>query len=266
MHEVTKTPTGIVPPAGVDARGTAAAPEAPTPSLANHGGPLLGAVEVVPIYWGAAWSDPENAALASRLDDFFDFILTSEYMDLLAEYGTDTSPIGHGRRTASARVTSSEPASTVTDAAVQTTLQGFVADGTVPAPTAETLFFVYLPPGVTSVLGSGRSCAPGGFCGYHNHAVGLRYAVVPFADCTGCVFPGDFLDTLTVVSSHELAEAVTDPDLDAWWDDSTGEEIGDLCNRDTTRLGGFLVQTEWSNAQGACVAAPPGAASPASPP
>ena len=66
-------------------------------------------------------------------------------------------------------------------------------------------------------------------------------------------FPGQFLDTLTEVSSHELAEAVTDPDLNAWWDSSTGDEIGDICNRQTTRLGGFLVQTEWSNAANACI-------------
>ena len=26
-------------------------------------------------------------------------------------------------------------------------------------------------------------------------------------------------------------------------------ELGDICNRQTTRLGGYLVQTEWSNAQ-----------------
>ena len=35
--------------------------------------------------------------------------------------------------------------------------------------------------------------------------------MIPFANCSGCVFPGQFLDTLTEVSSHELAEAITDP-------------------------------------------------------
>src|SRR5207249_733185 len=47
-----------------------------------------------------------------------------------------------------------------------------------------------------------------------------------------------------------------DPDLNAWWETGAGDEIGDICNRQTTRLGGFLVQTEWSNAQDACVIAP----------
>ena len=252
-------PRRIVPPAAFEARGVAPAIE-PPPALTNHGGPLLGSVQVVPIYWGAAWSETANSQLAAQLDGFFDFILTSEYMDLLAEYSTATTTIEHGVRLPSVRITNSEPGSTVgsrrqvTDGQIQTSLQGFIANGTVPATTADTLYFVYLPPGVVSILGTDRSCS--GFCGYHNHIGGVRYAVIPFANCSGCSFPGEFLDTLTEVSSHELAEAITDPDLNAWWDSGAGDEIGDICNRQTTRLGGFLVQTEWSNEQHACVVGP----------
>jgi hypothetical protein len=31
------------------------------------------------------------------------------------------------------------------------------------------------------------------------------------------------------VTSHEITEANTDPELNAWWDSGNGEEIGDLC-------------------------------------
>jgi hypothetical protein len=43
---------------------------------------------------------------------------------------------------------------------------------------------------------------------------------------------------------------VTDPDLNAWYDDATGSEIGDVCNsaNDVQPLDGSYVQTEWSNA------------------
>ena len=243
------------------------------PSLTNHGGPILGAVQVVPMYWGAAWATAANSQLATQLDSFFDFVLTSEYMDMLAEYSTATTTIQHGQRLPSARITDSEPGTIVgggrqvTDGQIQTSLQGFIASGTVAATTANTLYFIFLPPGVVSILGSSQSCSA--FCGYHNHIGGVRYAVIPFADCAGCVFPGQFLDTLTEVASHELAEAITDPDLNAWWDGGTGDEIGDICNRQTTRLGGFMVQTEWSNGQNACVvapAAPVGAPRPSSSP
>ena len=253
-------PRQIVPPESFLARGLAPAVGSPPPSLQNHGGPVIGAVEVVPIYWGAAWASGPNAALATQLDGFFDFILTSAYIDLLHEYSTPTTEIKHGQRLASARIANSEPGTVsggvrqVTDGQIQTALQGWISNHTVPATTANTLYFVFLPPSVVSILGTDRSCQS--FCGYHNHIGNVYYAVIPFADCAGCVFQGQFLDTLTEVSSHELAEAITDPELNAWWETGAGDEIGDICNRQTTRLGGYLVQTEWSNAQNACVVAP----------
>jgi hypothetical protein len=202
--------------------------------------------------------------LASQLDGFFDFIVTSSYMDLLQEYSTASTQIQHGRRLTSVHVANSEPGTVtpagrqVTDAQIQTALQGWIATNTVSATTANTLYFIFLPPDVVSLAFGSQSCAAGGFCGYHEHIGNVYYAVIPYANCPGCVFSGQFLDTLTEVSSHELAEAITDPALNAWWDPVTGpgDEIGDICNRQTVRLGGFVVQTEWSNAQAACVFAP----------
>ena len=256
-----KGPRSIVPPDSFVAHGLAPLAGAPLPLLTNHGGPVLGSVEVVPIYWGAAWSGGTNATLTAQLDGFFDFILTSSHMDLLSEYGTATTQIRHGRRIRSVHIAGNEPGSVtptgrqVTDAQIQQAIQGWIADGTAPAITANTLYFVYLPPNVVSVMQDGsQSCSV--FCGYHNAVGNLYYAVIPYVTCNGCVFPGDFLDTLTEVTSHELVEAITDPALNAWWDSSTGNEIGDICNRQTVRLGGYIIQTEWSNSQQACVIAP----------
>ena len=252
-------PSGIVPTADFVARGVAPAADA-IPNLVYLGGPVIESVEVVPIYWGAAWATGPNLQLASRLDQFFDFIVTSPYLDLLREYGTPTTPIRYGRRLASAPVSGSEPGTVtssgrqVTDAQIRAQLQAWIANKTVPTTTANTLYFIFLPPNVVSLLGDGtKSCTA--FCGYHSHIGNVYYAVIPFATCPGCVFAGDFLDTLTEVISHELAEAITDPALNAWVD-PVNSEIGDICNRQTTRLGGFLVQTEWSNRQKACVVAP----------
>jgi hypothetical protein len=199
--------------------------------------------------------------LTTQLDSFFDFILTSSHMDMLSEYGTAATPIGHGRRISSIRMVSSEPGTAtptgrqITDAQIQQAIQGWIADGTAPAMTANTLYFIYLPPSVVSIMqGGDQSC--NAFCGYHSAVGNLYYAVIPYVTCSGCVFTGDFLDTLTEVSSHELVEAITDPALNAWWDPNTGNEIGDICNRQTVRLGGYIIQTEWSNSQQACVIAP----------
>ncbi len=250
-------PRTIVPPESFIAHGVTAVAGAPAPALQNHGGPVLTSVEVVPIYWGADWSNATNAPLATQVDQFFDFILSSSYMDLLSEYGSATTPIRHGRRIRSVHFPASEPGSVtatgrqVTDAQIQQALQGWIAAGKVPATTANTLYFVYLPPNVVSVMQDGeQSCVA--FCGYHSAVGNVYYAVIPYATCNGCVFAGNFLDTLTEVTSHELAEAVTDPALNAWWDSNSGNEIGDICNRQTVRLGGYLVQTEWSNGQSSC--------------
>jgi hypothetical protein len=146
---------------------------------------------------------------------------------------------------------------TVSDTHIQQALQGWIAVGTAPANTANTLYFIYLPPDVVSTLGTDKSCVQ--YCGYHSHINGtVFYSVEPYLACAGCTF-GSVFDSLTKVGSHELCEAVTDPALNAWWDPTTGDEIGDICNTSTLRLGGYLVQAEWSNAQAGCVAAPPAA-------
>ena len=102
-------PRTIVPTAEFVAHGVTPIAGAAPPSLTNHGGPVLSAVEVVPIYWGASWSSGTNATLAANLDKFFDFILASSYIDLLSQYGTASTPIGHGRRIRSVRISGNEP-------------------------------------------------------------------------------------------------------------------------------------------------------------
>ena len=256
-------PRNIVPPAEFVAHGLAPVVGAPVPSLTNHGGTVIQSAQVIPIYWGAAWSSGTNATLKGQIDGFFDSILTSKLIDLLGEYSIPGKPIQHGSRPTSVSISNSEPGNPsgsgrlVTDAQIQTALQGWISSHTIPAPNANTLYFVYLPPNVVcdGPGGSGASCSQ--FCGYHNSYGGnVYYALIPFVNCNGCVFPGAFLDTMTEVSSHELCEAITDPTLSTWWDSNTGNEIGDICNRNTTRLGNYLVQTEWSNEQNACVISP----------
>jgi hypothetical protein len=257
-------PRIIVPPAPFIAHGVTAIPGAPIPTLTNHGGPVIESVQVVPIYWGAEWATNANALLANQIDSFFDYIVTSSLIDMLAEYSLAATLIKHGSRLTSVRFPGSEPGAVtaagrqITDVQLQQALQSWVGNATVPAATANTLYFIYLPPNVVS-LGpdtTGASCSA--FCGYHNAIAGsgIYYALIPFATCSGCVFPGNFLDTITEISSHELCEAITDPTLATWWDPNTGNEIGDICNRQTVRLGNYLVQTEWSNRQNACVLGP----------
>src|SRR5690242_4284047 len=51
--------------------------EAAAAQLTYRGGPLLTAVEVFTIFWGVAWQDAPNSALMTKVNQFFDYVLTS---------------------------------------------------------------------------------------------------------------------------------------------------------------------------------------------
>lgn len=221
------------------------------PHLTYRGGPLLQATQVFVFFWGTAWQGAQ-AALVQQLNQFFDFVLTSALLDRLGEYSVPGKPIGHGSRIGSV-ILSTDPPATIADADIKALIQQEIAnDSAVPQPTAHTLYFVYLAPGVTLSFDGGTSCS--NFCGYHSDINGnIFYAVMPYPDCAGCTGAISLIDALTSTSSHELCEAITDPvGGQGWYDDQNGE-IGDICAWKTKRLGSFTVQLEWSNRAGQCV-------------
>jgi hypothetical protein len=106
----------------------------------------------------------------------------------------------------------------------------------------------YFPPQVVITQGGSASCVAGGFCAYHGttsntfNSKNLLYGVMPdFGTGSGCDVGcggGTEFQNITSVSSHELAETVTDADVGlvqtlvpplAWYDSNNGE-IGDICN------------------------------------
>ena len=247
-------PIRVVPMRGAGGL-VAPAPPVRAPAAARltyRSGPLLTAVEVVTVFWGAAWNEATMQTTAQALNGFFQFVVASPYLDQLGEYSTAQQKIGRGRYTGTARVTDRAPGASVTDSAIQELLQREVARKSLPAPTANTVYFAFLPPGVTVVAGSDRSCQA--FCGYHDRSAdGLYYAVVPYPNCSGCLGNLAPLDALTSVCSHELAEAITDPvPGQGWYNDDNGE-IGDICAWRNKTLGAYEVQLLWSNRANGCV-------------
>ena len=246
-------------------------------------------VEVVVVLWGDV-----DGALAGSLGPFYTTVTGGAYFDWLGEYdtaGATVAPGGEGTGTRQ-HVNRGSYATTVhiapaagsgdfLDSDVRAELANDVSDGALPAPRVDpeggvdTLYMVYFPPGA-SIVGpgaSGISCAQ--YCAYHDtFAVGglsVPYGVVPDMSAGGCTEcgPGSALDRVTKNSSHELAEAVTDPEshtasgtggggLAAWYDDANGE-IADVCDGpgDTATQGGFTVQLLWSQRKRACIAEDP---------
>jgi hypothetical protein len=248
-------PIRVVPLHGVDDLAAPAhgAPPPPAPRLSYRGGPLLTAVAVFTVFWGEAWVRAPQSALVAQLNGFFDFVLTSELIDQLGEYDVPGQTIGHGKRIGTITVTTPQLSHSISDGAVQHMLrQEIAANAAFPQPTPNTLYFVYLQPGVSVSQGGGRSCQT--FCGYHDVINGrLFYAVMPFPGCVGCTGSLDPLAALTSTSSHELCEAITDAVPGSGWYDDANGEIGDICAWQTKPLGGHTVQLEWSNRANACV-------------
>lgn len=226
---------------------------APAPRLTYRGGPLLTNVEVFTIFWGALWQDPANSPLISQLNSFFDTILASPLMDQLAEYSVPDKSIGRGVLLGTNTFTNSSPAKSITDSAIQKFLQSEISARTFPAPTPNSLYFLFLPPGTQVKQGSAASCKD--FCGYHEATPsgGIYYAVMPFPGCSGCQGGLETFPALTSTSSHELCEAITDPvPGQGWYDDNNGE-IGDICAWKTRQLGNYTIQLEWSNNAHSCL-------------
>ena len=224
----------------------------PAAQLTYRGGPLLDAVKVFTLFWGQAWQTTPNSDLANQINQFFKFVVSSALIDQLAEYNVPGHAIGHGTFIAAVTLTQPEPTPTVTDAAIQQMLEEQInSNASVPKPDANTLYFIYLPPGTAVVQGGSRSCQA--FCGYHDtFGSGIYYAVMPFPNCAGCLGGMTDLDALTSTSSHELCEAITDPvPGQGWYDDNHGE-IGDICAWQTKKLGNYTVQLEWSNHDASC--------------
>jgi len=142
------------------------------------------------------------------------------------------------------------------------------------------MFFVYTSTGEGSCFDStSSSCAYTAYCAYHSYFLSgstpVIYANMPYANPTYCyaslngqTSPNNDIpaDAAANVSSHELSEAITDPELDAWYD-SGGNEIGDICawnfgltfTWDAAKANEmwnghfYTLQTEYDNNAAACV-------------
>ncbi len=145
-----------------------------------------------------------------------------------------------------------------------------ISSGRLPKDTS-AVYFVLTSADVTASSGF---CTQ--YCGWHTHGTisgsDIKYAFIGNPDrCpSACAAqnPGPNgtggADGMASIISHELEEAVTDPDLNAWYD-TRGQENADKCawTFGTTStasngasynitLGGthYLIQRNWVNASG----------------
>jgi hypothetical protein len=216
------------------------------PHMTYHGGPLMSHVQAETLYIGSSWSS--NSGLhqqALSLDQFFAYLTGSPYQDELVEYNAGGFTIGRGQFTRDDFASGPARTSSITDAQIQSILAGQIQAGLLNAPGVNQLYVVFTAPGTVVFAGGGNSVTD--FAGYHStftlSGQPVYYAVIAYPDQGGFA-------SMTVTASHELAEAVTDPDtVSGWFDDSqpADGEIGDLAGNQVQNLNGYQLQALWSN-------------------
>ena len=233
-----------------------------------HGGPLLLQTPGVYYIWYGNWSG--NTAL-SILPDLATNIGGSPYFNINTTYfdgsnnhvtgfinylGATTDNYSHG--------------TALSDANIQSIVSLAISSGHLPKDT-NAVYFVLTSADVNETSGF---CTQ--YCGWHMNGTiagsDIKYAFVGNPDrCPNAceaqrVGPNGNAgaDGMASIISHELEEAVTDPDLNAWYD-RRGRENADKCQwtfGTTSAVGNgaqynmtlgtrsYLIQQNWVNASG----------------
>ncbi len=226
-------------------------------NLIDHGGLVLPTSNVHAIFWGD-WNT-SSSDIPNALDDFFNGFGGSNYANILTQYMRGGTPKGGPPVSnyiievpdSSAPPTHSPPVSTIVNEACMAVGAG--------APDPAGVYFV-----ITSNFPKGAS-----FCAWHSDGTcnGAPIAVTYLPNVTGvkgCGVPSTLSNGFSAgaqamanVAAHELSESITDPLLNAWFDQS-GQEVGDKCAfqfGSPVTLGetAWVLQEEWSNANFGCV-------------
>lgn len=224
---------------------------AANPQFSWHGGPIVPNPQVFSSFWGPTWTKPANQKRATRLNQYLKDLLQSKYMNILTQYGVGQGPGASGSFIKSTFV--NDVPTVLTDKKVGQIIQQGIDNGTFPEPGKPTnnVLMVFLGEGIA--INDPASdlvlCNPihDSAFGYHSffkttNGNPFYYSIVPSLDktCITATCPSDANCSLhlsknqeqrqTQVTSHEFAEMVTDPQLNAWFDASSGSENGDICN------------------------------------
>ena len=242
--------------------------------ISYHGGPLILGVVNAYVIWYGNWSG--NSA-TTIIADFLSSEGGSAYFNINTTYynGSGTKVLNNITYKGSINDSYSQGTS-LSDSQIQTIVSSAISSGKLPKD----------PNGVYFVLTSADVTANSGFCtqycGWHTHGTiggsDIKYSFVgnpdrcPSACSAQTTSPNGNAgaDGMVSIIAHELEEAVTDPDLNAWFD-SRGAENADKCawtfGATTTMSNGaqynmtigtrkYLIQQNWVNAgSGYCATA-----------
>ncbi len=274
----------------INGRGVTTPVAVTMPHLKYYGGRVISNLKVQPVLWSQStyWTTG-TPSVQAQLDAFYSAYAPSTAYSWMSEYGTNipggtNQALNPGTAAPSVIITPASSNLTIAPTTIVSELQRQLSLGTLATPDGDTLYVVHMPPGSTVTDGVSTSCQQ--YCGYHystttTGGVKVPFAVIPdFSPGSACVLVcGEStaaFDNMTATVSHEIAEAVTDPDVGTsregscgptWCDpaqaDSASDhaEIGDCCESGLRTQGTFkdgngvthTVQRLWSNSFGACM-------------
>lgn len=240
----------------------------PSNGINYHGGPVMLGTTTVYYIWYGNWSG--NTA-TTILTDFAQNLGGSPYYNINTTY-TDGSGNHVSNAVAFGGATNDNYSfgTSLTDANIQSVVANAIGSGSLPLdPNA--VYFVLTSADVTASSGF---CSQ--YCGWHTHGAiqgtDIKYSFVgnpdrcPSSCASQTTGPNGNAgaDGMASILAHELEEAATDPDLNAWYD-RRGYENADKCAwtfgttytvangaKANMNLGGrdFLIQQNWVNAGG----------------
>ena len=208
---------------------------------------------VVPVYWGSSWANTSfTGDKITGLDTFYSGVGGTAYARTNGEYYDGTGNVNTTNISKSANLKDSS--ATPSGAPSTSQVLAEVAKATGNHPVANAYYPVY----------SDKPRGSAGYCAWHSSGTinGIRVQFGFFFNLDGdpgCdpQSPGSLghsqgLSALANVSGHELSEMLTDPQLNAWYDQK-GAENSDKCAwtfSGTVAIGGqnWKIQGNWSNA------------------
>lgn len=255
---------------GMPPRGQAGGAVVTGNGISYHNGPVMkGTVNVYYIYYGN-WASL-NPTADAIFTDWAQHIGNSPYYNINTTYGDTIGNVSASvAYVSSINVPSSTYGTSLNDGNIYSIVADALNAGTLPTD-ANGVYFVLTARGIAETSGFLTQ-----YCGWHTYGTIkntiIKYSFVGDAGTSaGCSVQfgnspngNPSADAMISVIAHELEEAATDPQLNAWYD-ATGAENADKCawnfggtyvapNGTTAnmQLGTrhYLIQQNWVNANG----------------
>ena len=245
-----------------------AKPQSGNNGIFYHGGPLILGTTNVYYIWYGNWSGNTAKSILTNLATYMG---GSPYFNINTTYsdGSNTH-VSNSVLYSGSTDDSYSQGTNLSDAGVQAVVSSAISSGRLPRDT-NAVYFVLTSADVNETSGF---CTQ--YCGWHTHGTlsgsDIKYSFIgnpdkcPTACAAQTTSPNGNAgaDGMASIIAHELEEAVTDPDLNAWYD-RRGQENADKCAwtfgatyitangaSANMNIGGldYLIQRNWVNASG----------------